>query len=122
MARRKQQATAPSRGREFKIRLPDDIARRVESKAQREHWPQNRVIINELAAYPDLEKFRDLADLVEDMKNTLARYGARIRAHDLSGQLLKAVDVVLNAQRGALQAAIDELRVVRNEMLKKVEK
>jgi hypothetical protein len=122
--RRKQQATAPSRGREFKIRLPDDIARRIERKARDKTWPQNRVIINELADYPDLERLRDLADLVGEMDNTLARYGARISWHDLSDELLSAVDAVLNAQGGALQAAVDRLRVVRNAMLatRKVEK
>jgi hypothetical protein len=121
MARRKQQATAPSRGREYKIRLPEDIARRIEAKAKDEARPQNRIIINELAAVPDLERLRDLATLVADMNITLARYGARIVWHDLSEQLLSAVDAVLNAQGGALQAAVDRLRVVRTAM-RKVEK
>jgi hypothetical protein len=118
MARRKQQRAAPGHGREFKIRLPEDIAWRIEGKAKDKEWPLNRVIINELAAYPDLEQVGVLAETVGDMEVILAHYSARITWQDLSDKLLSAVDAVLKAQGGALQAAIDQLRVVRAAMLK----
>jgi uncharacterized Fe-S cluster-containing radical SAM superfamily protein len=114
--RRKQQTARP--GREFKLRLPDDVASRIEEKAAREQRPQNRIVINELAAFPDLEKLRNLGELVEDMRVVLAQQGARIAWNDLSDECLRAVDAVLKAQgSGALQAAIDKLRVVRTAML-----
>src|SRR4051794_18121322 len=110
---RKQQRAASARpGREYKIRLPEDVAKRIEQKAAHEQKPVNRAIINELAAFPDLEKVRDFGELVEDMKIVLAQQGARLTWLDLSEQLLAAVDAVLKAQgSGALQAAIDKLRV-----------
>ena len=113
--RRKKQP--PLHGREFKIRLPEDIADRIRSKAEREGRPQNRIIINELAAVPRLEQADDFATLIGAMQNTLARYGSRIAMHDLSDELLRAVDAVLKAEGGALQATVDKLRVVRSAML-----
>src|SRR5262245_45897534 len=118
MARRK---TATAQAREFKLRLPPDVSERIVAKAVDKGWPQNRVIINELADIPDLERYRDLAYLVQDMKNALARYGARVDALDLSDQLLAAVDRVLKAEGGAVQAALDGLRVVREKMKRKGE-
>jgi hypothetical protein len=39
--------------------------------------------------------------------------------HDLSDKLLRAIDAALNAQGNtAQQAALDEVRVLRNAMLK----
>jgi len=117
---RKKQRTAATRpGREYKIRLPEDVADRIEQKAANEQRPQNRVIINELAAFPDLQKARDLAESVGDLKVLLAQHSARIMWLDLSVQLLSAVDGVLEAEgSNALQAAVDKLRVVRLAMLK----
>jgi predicted DNA-binding protein len=115
MAPRKQRGSA-GQVREYKIRLPLDISERIEAKAKKEGRPQNRIIINELAAYPELEKFRDLSWMIGEAENTLARYAARIDWHGLSDDLLRAVDAVLKAEGGAVQAAIDKLRVVRNAM------
>jgi hypothetical protein len=61
-----------------KIRLPEDIANRIRDKAEREGRPQNRIIINELAAFPRLEEFEDFATLKGEMGNTLARYVRRL--------------------------------------------
>jgi predicted DNA-binding protein len=108
---------APGQGREYKIRLPEDVAQRIEARAKEQGRPQNRVIINELAAIPDLEQTAKLATLVKDMEIVLARYAAQISAHDLSSQLLNAVDAVLNAEGSALTAAVERLRVVRAGML-----
>jgi hypothetical protein len=117
MAPRRKYATAPPGGREIKMRLPEDIATRIESKAKAEGRPMNRVVINELALIPHYERLRDLNTAVQDMEIILARYGARITSHDLGEGLLQAVDAVLAAEGGAQQAAIDRLRVVRRSML-----
>ena len=114
--RRKKHATAQTR--DFKLRMPEDISERIAAKAKEKGWPQNRVIINELADIPDLERYRDLASQVEVMREVLAKYGARITTLDLSEQLLAAVDVALKAEGGAQQAALDKLRVLRNAMMK----
>jgi hypothetical protein len=113
---RKKQPT-PGQGREYKIRLPEDVAQRIEAKAKVEGRPQNRIIINELASVPDLEQTAKLAPLVAHMEVIVARYAAQITSHDLSKRLLSAVDAVLNAQGGALTAAVENLRVARAGML-----
>ena len=107
----------PGQEREHKIRLPEDIAQRIEAKAKHEQRPQNRIIINELAAFPDLEQTAKLAELVRDMEVVVARYAAQQTSHDLTDALLKAVDAVLAAQGGAPPAAIEKLRVARTGML-----
>ena len=117
MARRKEKK--PAKGWEYKLRLPRDIAQRIEAKAKETGWPRNRVIINELAAYPRLERQSDLGEHIGELGNLIARYGARIEWLDLSEQLLAAVDAVLKAQGGVQQAAIDRLRAVRSVMLKR---
>ena len=113
-----QEVAAPGQGREYKIRLPEDIAQRIEAKAKDEQRPQNRIIINELARFPDLEKTDKLAELVRDMEVVIARYAAQITSHDLTDELLRAVDAVLATQGGALPAAIEKLRLVRTGMLR----
>jgi hypothetical protein len=115
--RRKQRAPKPGDTRDYKIRLPEDIARRIEAKAKTEGRPQNRVIINELAIYPHIESQSVLAERVRDMEIVLARYGSRIMWLDLSEQLLNAVDAVLAAEGSSVSAAIDRLRVIRSAML-----
>jgi len=117
MAPPRRKSSPPPQGREYKIRLPEDIAQRIEAKAKDEQRPQNRIIINELAKFPDLEKTDKLAGLVRYVEVVLARYAAQQTAADLSKQLLSAVDAVLNAQGGALTAAVEKLRVVRADML-----
>jgi len=117
MAPPRKKPPSPGQGREYKIRLPEDVAQRVEAKAKVEGRPQNRIIINELASVPDLEQTHKLAALVGDMEVVVARYAAQITTHDLSDALLNAVDVVLGAQGGALPQAIERLRVARAGML-----
>jgi hypothetical protein len=117
MAPRKKR-TPPAFGREFKLRLPPDVSERVEAKAKAEGRPQNRIIINELAAFPDLERLRRFGELVGDMEDVLARYSSRIVLADLSEALVRAVDDVLKAEPYELQARLDRLRVARNAMLK----
>jgi Arc-like DNA binding domain len=115
MARRRKPTPVPDH--QFKIRLPGDIADRVAKDAKAEARPMNRIIINDLAAIPRLKESARLASLVDHMEVIVARYGARITWHDLSDELLNAVDAVLAAQGGALQGTLDKLRVVRRGML-----
>jgi hypothetical protein len=117
MAPPRKKQPAPGQGREYKIRLPEDVAQRIEAKAKVEGRPQNRIIINELASVPDLEETHKLATLVGHMEVVIARYAAQITSHELSDRLLSAVDAVLNAQGAALTAAVERLRVVRANML-----
>jgi hypothetical protein len=115
MLRRPQ--TAP-RVREYKLRLPEDVADRIEAKAKAEGRPQNRVIINELAAYPNLEKIGELRDHVQRLEELLLQYSTRITWQDLNDELVRGVDTVLKTQGTAQQVAIDKLRAVRNAMQK----
>src|SRR4029453_9101500 len=109
MAPRKKKRTTPAfeRGREFKLRLPPEVSERVEAKAKEEGRPQNRIIINELAAFPNLERLRKLDEMVSDMETTLARYSSRIVLADVGEALLQAVDDVLKADSHELQARLD---------------
>ncbi|MBX9682946.1 MAG: hypothetical protein K2X41_04075 [Hyphomicrobium sp.] len=110
----------PTPGREFKLRIPEDIAARIEKRAKDEIKPMNRIVINELASIPHLEKLRDLGDAIEDMKIVLARHSARLTLADLGEPLLQAVDAVLAASNDSeLQTRLDKLRVLRADMLKK---
>jgi len=113
--RRKRVLSEP---REFKVRLPADISDRIEAKAEQKHQSQSRVIIDELAAFPDLERNFNYANLVEEMRNVLARYSTRITWLDLSEQLLAALDKALASEGSAQQAALDKCRVLRNAMVK----
>jgi hypothetical protein len=112
MLRRPQ--TASARSREFKLRLPEDVADRIEAKAKAEGRPQNRIIINELAAYPDLEKIGELREHVANLEALLLKYSVRLTWQELSDELISTVDAVLKTQGAAQQVAIDKLRALRN--------
>ena len=118
MPPRRRKRTALSDTRPFKIMLPPDISARIDEKAKQTGWPLNRVIINELAAFPNLETTGNLAEHVSALETLLARYGGRITWLELSEQLLNSVDAVLAAEGGKLPAAIDRLRAARAVMLK----
>jgi hypothetical protein len=107
---------ASAQDRELKIRLPADVWQRVEAQAQDEGRPFNRIVINDLAAIPDLRQQRKLADHVGEMGNVLARYASEIVMHQLSGEMLNAIDALLKAEGGAVSAAIERVRVLRNAM------
>jgi hypothetical protein len=118
-SRKKRVIPAYERGREFKLRLPPDVSERIEEKAKAEGRPQNRIIINELADYPDLLNYRDFAYNVGEMRNVLAAYGSRISLSEINEPLLAAVDEVLAASSdGELKRRLDKLRVLRAAMLK----
>ena len=115
---RRPQKTASARVREYKLRLPEDIANRIEAKAKDEARPQNRIIINELAAYPNLEKIGELRQHVADLEALLLKYSVRLTWQELSDELISTVDAVLKTQGCAQQVVIDKLRAVRNAMQK----
>jgi hypothetical protein len=50
------------------------------------------------------------------MGNVLARYASEIVMHQLSGEMLNAIDALLKAEGGAVSAAIERVRVLRNAM------
>jgi hypothetical protein len=108
--------TAPGPSREFKLRIPGDVSDRLIAKAKLTGWPQNRVIINELADYPRLERRSTEMDLAVEMENTLARYGSRIVMLELSEKLLAAVDEFLMSGPSTPEA--DKLRIARNAMIR----
>jgi hypothetical protein len=123
MAPPRKRKPIPGKLYDFKLRMPEDIRERIEAKAEKMGWPQNRIIVNELADHPRLEQFCELANHILDLKDAIrrnetlmARYRASIDMHDLSKELLKAVDTILATEGGAQQTAIERLRVVRNAM------
>jgi hypothetical protein len=121
--RRKQRpANVPTPGREFKLRIPEDIAKRIEAKAKREVRPMNRIVINELAEHSDLEKYRDLAETAGRYETLFARYEARIITADLNDDLLRTVHEILKADEtgnsGELRARLAKLRVIVSELAK----
>jgi hypothetical protein len=119
MAPPRKKKRAPGEGHAVHLRLPADVFEWVEARANEKGWPFNRAIINTLADYPDLLRYRDFANLLEDMRIVLARYGARVTLADLSEPLLRAVDEILAAQsESELRSRLDKLRVLRSAMLK----
>jgi hypothetical protein len=91
---------------------------RIEAKAKRERRPFNRILITELALFPNLDRQARLGELVKDMEAVLARYGSRIIVTELNEALLDAVDEALAARTDdQLQQQLDRLRVIRRTML-----
>jgi hypothetical protein len=120
MAPRKKQrpAVVPPPGRELKMRLPEDIAQRIEARAKAQGRPMNRVVINELASIPHLEQIGKLEELVSDLGIVFAKYSGRMRTQELTDALLQAVNDVLASEGAAREAAIDRLRAARGQMMK----
>jgi hypothetical protein len=118
MAPPRKKRRAPGEGHPVHLRLPSDVFERIEAKTKKTGWPFNRVIINELAAFPDLEanaKHRELNSAAEVL---LTKFGARMTWLELNEELLNGVDRVLESHGVARDAAIDQLQMTRNAMLK----
>ncbi len=108
----------PGRTTRVYLRLPSDVLERIEAKAKREGHPFNRILINELALFPHLDRQARLGELVRDMEAVLARYGSSITVTELNEALLHAVDEALAARTdGELHQQLDRLRVIRCAML-----
>jgi hypothetical protein len=100
------------------LRLPTDVVERIEAKAKSEGRPFNRILVEELALFPHLDREARLGELVRDMESVLARYGSRITATELNEALLHAVDEALAAETDAEpQPPLERLRVIRRAML-----
>jgi hypothetical protein len=120
MAPPRKKRRAPGEGHPVHLRLPTDVFERIEAKTKAKGWPFNRVIINELAAFPDLERLATFGELISDMEIVLARYSSRMIVADLGEPLLRAIDEVLAAKTdGERQTPLDKLRVLRSEMRKR---
>jgi hypothetical protein len=113
-----QRPRKPARTREYKVRLAEDTALRIERKAKDLVRPQNRIIANELAEYPDLKRVGTLAENLGHLENMLMKYAGRITYLELTEELLRYVDEVLNTKGAAHDVAMDKLRAARNAMLK----
>jgi hypothetical protein len=125
MAPKRRKQRSPHQGREFKLRIPEDVAERIEADAKREQRPMNRIVINNLADVPRWREQETMAillghmsDSIDRMGKTLAHHGERIDWQDLSDQLLATLDKALAAEGSAQQAALDKVRVLRATMLK----
>ena len=102
MAPPRKKRRAPGEGHPVHLRLPTDVFRRIEAKAKDETgWPLNRVIINELAAFPDLEKQAKLGELIRDMEVVLAQYGSRITLAELTPKRSAAARRLIPASTAA---------------------
>ena len=98
--------------------MPTDVVERIEAKAKGEGRPFNRILVDELALFPHLDRQARLGELVRDMESVLARYGSRITVTELNEALLHAVDEALAAETDAeLQPQLERLRVIRRTML-----
>ena len=75
---KKRAATSPGKTRMFKLRLPEDIALRIEQKAKAEGRPLARTVINELARFPALDQVDKYADRLSDMTPDASRSTARV--------------------------------------------
>ena len=73
-------------------------------------------VLNELASIPYMETLKCFAEQVEDMKVVLARHDAAIAWHTMGTELFAAIDAILSAEGGDLQAAIERLRAIRTGM------
>jgi hypothetical protein len=102
--------------------LPTDVFERIEAKAKEKGWPLNRVIINELAAFPDLDQQAKLGELTRDMEVVLAQYSARIIIADLTDGLLGTLREMVKADdannAGVLRAKVAKVRVILAAMEK----
>jgi hypothetical protein len=98
------------------LRLPTDVFERIEAKAKERGWPLNRVIINELAAFPDLDQQAKLGQLTRDMEVVLAQYSARIIIADLTDGLLGTLREMVKADEadkvGEVRAKVQKVRVI----------
>jgi hypothetical protein len=102
----------------WKIALPFDVAERVKAEAAALGVPQNRVIINDLAAVPGLKQQQQKNEVIQHALTMLERYGMRITAIDLNEKLLDAVKAFAEASGPvALESAGERVRIAYREML-----
>jgi hypothetical protein len=102
--------------REFRLRLPPDLSGRIEKEAYDTGKPQNRVIIDMLARVTQADESTSIASSARHLETLLAKYSAQQSSVELSKDLLRAVDEILDAKPHEVQARVEGLRVVRRAM------
>jgi hypothetical protein len=109
--------------REYKVRLPFDLAEEIEYESGHSGIPQNRIIVDRLNREKAANDIRTMNDLIEklilaggDLNILIARYGSRMDSIDLGEELPEVIDEVLNAKPAELPAKLDKLRLVRSKM------
>jgi hypothetical protein len=111
--------SVPGQTHPIHLRFPTDVFERIDAKAKAAGIPINRVIINEAAHYPFLERQWGFGELLGDMKTTLAQYGARLTVASLNENILRAIDEIITAPTAVERnAPLDKLRVLRGAMVK----
>jgi len=118
MLRRPNRSPAPPRAREYKVRLPADLADRVEARAKAETWPQNRTVINLLARYFDLENIGTLVEHLGHLDNMILKYSSRIEWQELTEEFLQIANEVVTTKGAAREVAIDKLNAALKAMQK----
>jgi hypothetical protein len=122
MAPPRKKRRAPGEDHPVHLRLPPDVMKRIDAKTKETGYPINRVVINELSQFPDLEKQAKLGQLTRDMEIILARYGARITVADLTDDLLRTLREMVKADDadnvGELRAKVAKVRVILSLMEK----
>jgi hypothetical protein len=102
--------------REYKLRLPVQVADRIAAKAQAAGKPQSRVIVDELSVFGPRENLRNLNEVVDDLRVMVARYSARIVAVDLKDDVVRMLREVLAADEtnniGEVRQKLARLRVL----------
>jgi len=71
---------------------------RIAARAKGEGRPFHRIIVDELALFPHLDRQARLGELVRNMETVLARYGSRTTVTEVNEALLLAVDEALAAR------------------------
>lgn len=116
MAPPRKKRRTPGEGHPVHLRLPSDVFERIEAKAKEEGRPLNRIIINELAAFADLDQQAKLGELTRNLEVILARYGARITTADFGDELMGTLREIVKADDadniGALRAKVAKVRVI----------
>jgi hypothetical protein len=116
MAPPRKKRRTPGEGHPVHLRLPSDVFERVEAKAKDEGRPLNRIIINELAAFADLDQQAKLGELTRNMEVILARYGSRIVIADFGDELMRTLREMVKADDAdnisALRAKVAKVRVI----------
>jgi hypothetical protein len=103
--------------RELRVRLPGDLASRIEKESHDSGRSQTRIVIDMLARVAQADESSSIASSARHLETILERYGTRLNDVILAETLLAAVDAVVNAPAAELQSKVDRLRIERRAML-----
>ena len=107
------EAAEPGRMHAVHVRLPNDVFMRLDARATAEGRSMNRVLADELAEFPSLEKQAPgLDELLRKMRVIVAQHRAFVRLVEFNEGLLRAVDTLLGARTDEQRwVATDRLRL-----------